>query len=305
MSIDKFPNCLDNFRIDGTSIAKDIKHNIKMTILEKNITATLAVIMIGDKPDSKVYVNHKIKACQEVGINSIYHHLPENINEQNLILLVEQLNKDKNINGILIQLPFPAACLIDQNKILSILDTNKDVDCLTPTNIARLMQHGVNAPLISCTPLGLIKLLDHIKCPIEGQVALVVGRSQLVGKPVAQLLLNRNATVIQCHSKSKNIPNLVALADIVIVAIGKPKWLKGSWLKPGAVVLDVGMNIDPNNSAKLCGDVDYESTKSYAKAVTPVPGGVGPMTVAMLLNNTLKAYELQTQITEIIQTNSV
>jgi 5,10-methylene-tetrahydrofolate dehydrogenase/methenyl tetrahydrofolate cyclohydrolase len=259
------------------------------------VMPTLAVVLVGLRKDSQTYVNMKTKACAEVGILAQQYDLPAETPEADLLELIQKLNADANVHGILVQLPLPEQ--INADRIISAIAPGKDVDGLTTTNAGDLLRNGHKALLVPCTPLGCIALLDHYKFPIAGQHAVVVGRSALVGKPVGQLLLSRDATVTMCHSKTRNLEELVRSADIVIAAIGRPGTLKGSWFKKGAVVLDVGTNAvdDPKKKAgyRLVGDVEFEEAKAAGnvKAMTPVPGGVGPMTVTMLLRNTITAQK--------------
>jgi 5,10-methylene-tetrahydrofolate dehydrogenase/methenyl tetrahydrofolate cyclohydrolase len=256
---------------------------------------TLAVILVGSRKDSQSYVANKTKSCKEIGMNSEQINLPENTPEAELLAVIDRLNSDAKVNGILVQLPLPAH--IDSAKAIERISPSKDVDGLTQPSQGAVFQHGVKAPLIPCTPLGCIELLDRYNIPISGAHAVVIGRSALVGKPVAQLLLSRDATVTVCHSRTRDLPNVVRSADIVIAAIGRAEFVKGDWVKPGAAVIDVGINAVDDASKKagyrLVGDVEYAQAARHAKAITPVPGGVGPMTVAMLLRNTLKAAARQ------------
>jgi 5,10-methylene-tetrahydrofolate dehydrogenase/methenyl tetrahydrofolate cyclohydrolase len=237
----------------------------------------------------------KTRACEEVGLRAQQFDLPESTTTEELLDLVGRLNADPAVNGVLVQLPLPSHC--DSERVLAALDPLKDVDGLTQFSAGALFIHGVSAPLIPCTPLGCLALLDAYHIPIEGRHVLVLGRSNLVGKPIALLLLSRHATVTIAHSRTINIHEEVARADIVVAAIGKAEWVKGEWLKPGAVVVDVGINskVDPSKKAgyRLVGDVDFDSAKGKVSAITPVPGGVGPMTVAMLIKNTVRAYRMQ------------
>lgn len=273
--------------IDGKAVAKEVQQRIKEDVegLERrwNMAPGLAVVLVGDDPASHIYVRNKEKACKEVGIKSFEHFLPATISERDLLALVHQLNKDKHVHGILVQLPLPPH--IHSEKILNAVSPYKDVDGFHPLNLGNLVV-GADG-YRPCTPLGVMKLLESVNCDPKGKNAVIVGRSNIVGKPVALMLLEKHATVTICHSRTASLRDEVARGDIVVVAIGKPGIVRGQWIKPGAVVIDVGINRLPNG--KLCGDIDFESAKERASAITPVPGGVGPMTICMLLFNTLKA----------------
>jgi methylenetetrahydrofolate dehydrogenase (NADP+)/methenyltetrahydrofolate cyclohydrolase len=273
--------------IDGKAVAKEVQKHIKEEVdgLERRwgIAPGLAVVLVGDDPASHIYVRNKEKACKEVGIKSFEHLLPPTISEKDLLTLVHQLNKDKNVHGILVQLPLPAH--IRSDRILEALSPHKDVDGFHPVSQGMLLLGGDG--FRPCTPMGIMKLLESIGCDPKGKNGVVVGRSNIVGKPVALMLLEKHATVTICHSRTANLRDEVARADILVVAIGKAGLVRGEWIKPGAVVIDVGVNRLPNG--KLCGDVEWETAKERAGAITPVPGGVGPMTICMLLYNTLKA----------------
>jgi len=273
--------------IDGKAVAKEVQKHIKEEVdgLERRwgIAPGLAVVLVGDDPASHIYVRNKEKACKEVGIKSFEHLLPPTISEKDLLTLVHQLNKDKNVHGILVQLPLPAH--IRSDRILEALSPHKDVDGFHPVSQGMLLLGGDG--FRPCTPMGIMKLLESIGCDPKGKNGVVVGRSNIVGKPVALMLLEKHATVTICHSRTVNLRDEVARADILVVAIGKAGLVRGEWIKPGAVVIDVGVNRLPNG--KLCGDVEWETAKERAGAITPVPGGVGPMTICMLLYNTLKA----------------
>ncbi len=273
--------------IDGKAAAREVQKHIKEEVegLERRwgITPGLAVVLVGNDPGSQLYVKNKEQACREVGIKSYEHFLAPTISEKELLGLIHQLNRDKNVNGILVQLPLPAH--IRPERILEALSPYKDVDGFHPVNQGTLLLGGDGFK--PCTPMGIMKLLETAHCDPKGKNAVVVGRSNIVGKPVALMLLAKHATVTVCHSRTANLRGEVGGGDIVIVAIGKPGLVRGDWLKPGAVVIDVGVNRLP--SGKLTGDVEFESAKERASAITPVPGGVGPMTICMLLYNTLKA----------------
>ena len=273
--------------IDGKAVAKEVQKQIKDEVegLERRwgLAPGLAVVLVGDDPASHIYVRNKEKACKEVGIKSFEHLLPATIPERDLLALVHQLNKDKRIHGILVQLPLPAH--IRAEKILEAISPHKDIDGFHPVNQG-LLALGADG-FKPCTPMGIMKLLEAVNCDPKGKNAVVVGRSNIVGKPVALMLLGRHATVTICHSRTANLRDEVARGDILIVAIGRAGLVRGDWVKPGAVVIDVGVNRLP--SGKLCGDVEFDTAKERASAISPVPGGVGPMTICMLLYNTLKA----------------
>ena len=273
--------------IDGKAVAKDVQRHIKEEVegLERRwgMAPGLGVVLVGDDPGSHIYVRNKEKACKEVGIKSFEHLLPATISEKELLAVVQQLNKDKNVHGILVQLPLPAH--IRSEKILEAISPYKDVDGFHPVSQGMLLLGGEG--FRPCTPMGIMRLLESVGCDPKGKNAVVVGRSNIVGKPVALMLLERHATVTICHSRTASLRDEVGRADILVVAIGKAGLVRGDWVKQGAVVIDVGINRMP--SGKLCGDVDFETAKERASAITPVPGGVGPMTICMLLYNTLKA----------------
>ncbi len=272
--------------IDGKELAEKIKKEVKDEIEAKKLTPGLAVVLVGDDPASHTYVRNKKKACAEVGIKSIDHALPNNTSEAELLKLITKLNGDKSVHGILVQLPLPAH--INSQNILNAIDPAKDVDGFHPVNLGKLLS-GIDHGLRPCTPLGIMELIDSTGVKIEGKNAVVVGRSNIVGKPVAIMLLEEHATVTLCHSRTTNLAEVIRNADIVVAAIGKPEFIKGDWIKKGAVVIDVGINRVADG--KIVGDVEFEKAKKYASWITPVPGGVGPMTIAMLLKNTLKVCE--------------
>lgn len=279
--------------IDGKAVAKEVQKQIKEEVegLERRwgLAPGLAVVLVGDDPASHIYVRNKEKACKEVGIKSFERLLPATILEKELLALVQQLNKDKSVHGILVQLPLPPH--IRAEKVLEAISPYKDIDGFHPVSQGRLML-GADG-FRPCTPMGIMRLLAAAGCDPKGKSAVVVGRSSIVGKPVALMLLEKHATVTICHSRTVSLRDEVGRADILVVAIGKAGLVRGDWIKPGAVVIDVGMNRLP--SGKLSGDVEFETAKTRASAITPVPGGVGPMTICMLLYNTLKAakYSLQ------------
>lgn len=268
--------------IDGKAISKQIKDELRDEVeklTEAGINACLAVIQVGNDHASTVYVNNKKKACAYVGINSRSYELPEDTSEQTLLDLVQKLNEDPEVNGILVQLPLPKQ--IDEDKVIRTISPDKDVDGFHPVSVGRLWigEKG----FLSCTPAGVIQLLKRSGIEIEGKECVIIGRSNIVGKPMAALLLRENATVTVAHSKTKDLKSIAKRADILIVAIGKAKFITKDYIKEGAVVIDVGMHRDEQNH--LCGDVDCEDVSSVVSAITPVPGGVGPMTIAMLMNN--------------------
>jgi len=271
--------------IDGKIIAGEIKSRLieKVERLKKdNIIPGLAVILVGENPASQVYVRNKEKMCNELGMNSKVYRLPEDITSKELLSLIENLNNDNEIDGILLQHPVPKK--IDEYEAFNKILPEKDVDGFTNVNIGKLAV-GEDT-LISCTPLGILQMLKHEGVEIEGKHCVIVGRSNIVGKPMAQLMLKENATVTVCHSKTQNLAEITKMADILIVAIGKPKFITKEMVKDGAVVIDVGIN---RVDGKLIGDVDFESVSEISSKITPVPGGVGPMTMVMLMNNTIKA----------------
>jgi methylenetetrahydrofolate dehydrogenase (NADP+)/methenyltetrahydrofolate cyclohydrolase len=276
--------------IDGKKLAAALRAQTaeaaKHFIETQSRPPGLAVVLVGNDPASEVYVGSKIKQTQDAGMLSYPYRLPATISEAELLALIDKLNRDEAVDGILVQLPLPKT--LDADKVILSLHPDKDVDGLHPENAGRLMA-GLPG-LVPCTPMGCIMLLQSVHEKLDGLNALVIGRSNLVGKPVAQLLLARNATVTVAHSKTKNLPELCRQADILVAAIGKPNFVKGEWVKPGSSVIDVGINrLALEGKTKLVGDVDFESAKLRAGHITPVPGGVGPMTVACLLANTLTA----------------
>lgn len=279
--------------INGKEIAENILNNIKKEVENFDVKPTLAVIIVGNDPASKVYVKNKIKKSEFLGFNSILKELPEDIQKEELLDVIKNLNNDKNVNGILLQLPLPNG--LDEKDFLDEISPIKDVDGFTTYNSGKLFK-GEKPYSIACTPKGIIKLLETKNINLEGKVAVVVGRSNIVGKPVANLLLQKNATVIQAHSKTKNLPEILKLADIIISATGKEEFIKGDMVKEGAIIIDVG--ITRNKNGKLTGDVDFESVYNKVSYITPVPGGVGPMTIATLMENTLELYKLQKGIKE-------
>ncbi|MDX6622460.1 MAG: methylenetetrahydrofolate dehydrogenase / methenyltetrahydrofolate cyclohydrolase [Solirubrobacterales bacterium] len=272
--------------IDGKAVAAAVRERVRVDVAayveESGRTPTLATVIVGEDPASEVYVNMKHKACGEAGIGSVHHGLEAATSEEELLELVRALGADDAVDGILVQLPVPAH--IDSDAVVAAIDPGKDVDGLTPTN-AGLLAHGT-PDLVPCTPAGVMELLAHEGVELEGAEAVVVGRSKLVGVPVARLLLSANATVTICHSRTRDLDATCARADVLVAAVGVPRLLGAGAVKPGAVVIDVGVN---RLEEGLVGDVDYEAAREVAGAITPVPGGVGPMTIAMLLVNTLRA----------------
>ena len=284
--------------IDGKAIADRVRAEVKEAVAKRAAEGKtipgLATVLVGENPASKVYVRSKQKACAEAGINSFGHNLPEDATQEEVEALVRQLNADPNVNGILVQLPLPKH--LDEEKVLGAIDLNKDVDGFHPINIGRLAQKGREPVFVPCTPAGCMVLLEEAGARLTGANAVVLGRSNIVGMPVALLLVKANATVTIVHSRTKNIPEVLREADIIIAAIGQPKFVKKDWVKPGAFIIDVGINQIEDPAAKkgyrLVGDVAFDEVAEIAAAITPVPGGVGPMTIAMLLKNTLRAAEL-------------
>ena len=269
--------------IDGKEIALKIRADIKQEIAALKIRPGLAAILVGENPASKVYVRNKRKACEEAGIVSSEHALPEHTSEADLLSLIDKLNNDPAIHGILVQLPLPKS--LNERKVLDAVTPEKDIDGFHYMNVGKLVANENG--FYPCTPLGVIALLKAMEVTIAGSHAVVVGRSNIVGKPMALLLLHENATVTICHSKTKNLPEICRQADILVAAIGKAKFVTADMVKEGAVVIDVGIN--RTEAGKLVGDVNFEAVSEKTFAITPVPGGVGPMTIAMLLKNTLQS----------------
>lgn len=272
--------------IDGKAISGTIKEELKIKVEElkaKGIKICLAVIQVGNDPASSVYVGNKKKACAYIGIDSLSYEMPEETSQEELLKLIEELNVKENVSGILVQLPLPGH--IDEDAVIRAIDPSKDVDGFHPQSIGKLC---IGQPgFVSCTPAGIIQLLKRSGIEIEGKECVVIGRSNIVGKPMALLLLRENGTVTVTHSKTRNLKEVAKRADILIVAIGKPKMITREYVKEGAVVIDVGIHRNENN--KLCGDVDYDDVAPICSAITPVPGGVGPMTIAMLMYNCVEA----------------
>jgi methylenetetrahydrofolate dehydrogenase (NADP+)/methenyltetrahydrofolate cyclohydrolase len=283
--------------IDGKAFAEQVRTRIHAHVqrlkAEHGIVPGLAVVIVGEDPASQVYVSSKAKQTVELGMASFKHELPADTPEAELLALVERLNTDPAVHGILVQMPVPAH--IDPNKVIAAIDPAKDVDCFTPANVGKV-QIGLPGP-VSCTPLGCLMLLRDTLGDMSGLEAVVIGRSNLVGKPMAQLLLRENATVTLAHSRTRDLADVVRRADIVVAAVGRPQMVKGDWIKPGATVLDVGVNRVPapekgEGKTRLVGDVDYQAALGIAGAISPVPGGVGPMTIACLLANTITTVSL-------------
>jgi methylenetetrahydrofolate dehydrogenase (NADP+) / methenyltetrahydrofolate cyclohydrolase len=285
--------------IDGKLIAQQVREEVAAKVAKRlesgKSVPTLATVLVGDRPDSAAYVTSKGKACQELGMGSVSEHLPADATQEQVESLVKRLNADPKVSGILVQLPMPAH--IDEERVLSLINIEKDVDGFSPINIGRLAQKGREPLFVPCTPYGCIYLLEKAGVKIEGANTVVLGRSNIVGMPAALLLIGKNATVTICHSRTKDLPGVVRQADILIAAIGKMETVRGDWIKPGAAIIDVGINSKPDATKKsghrLVGDVCFDEAKEVAGFITPVPGGVGPMTIAMLMRNTYRAAEIQ------------
>ena len=276
--------------IDGKAVSKKVKEDVKAEceqLKTKGVTPGLAVIIVGDDPASQVYVHNKEVACEACGFYSVKYALPAETTQDELNALVDKLNKDDKINGILCQLPLPSH--LDDKEVINRIDPLKDVDAFHPVNVGAIMIGDYN--YLPCTPAGVMELIHSTGVDVSGKKAVVMGRSNIVGKPMAMLLLHENATVEITHSRTQNLADITKEADILVAAIGKAKFVKADMVKDGAVVIDVGMNRDENG--KLCGDVDFEDVKNKCSFITPVPGGVGPMTIAMLMKNTLTAAKIQ------------
>lgn len=276
--------------IDGKKVSAEVKARVASEVAalkEKGVTPGLAVIIVGDDSASQVYVRNKEKACAETGMYSEKYALPAETTQEELLNLVKELNGKKEISGILCQLPLPSH--LNSDIVINAIDPIKDVDAFHPVNVGKIMIGDY--AFLPCTPAGVMELIKSAGVDPEGKNCVVVGRSNIVGKPMAMLLLHKNATVTICHSKTVNLAEITKQADILVAAVGRAKFITGDMIKPGAVVIDVGMNRDENG--KLCGDVDFESAEKIAGAITPVPGGVGPMTIAMLMENTLTAAKIQ------------
>ncbi len=271
--------------IDGKTLAKQVRAELKQDVeqlAQRSIEPGLAVVLVGEDPASSIYVRNKTKACQQVGIAHFDHLLPASTTQRELVGLVESLNRDPRVDGILIQLPLPPG--IDATTVLRAVNPQKDVDGFHPFNLGRLL--AGDPFFIPCTPLGVLRMLQHAETPLKGAEAVIVGRSTIVGKPMALLLLAEHCTVTLCHSRTRDLPAVVSRADVVVAATGKAELIKGSWIKEGATVIDVGIN---RVGDTILGDVEFQAASSRARAISPVPGGVGPMTIAMLLSNTVKA----------------
>jgi methylenetetrahydrofolate dehydrogenase (NADP+)/methenyltetrahydrofolate cyclohydrolase len=270
--------------IDGKAIAARIRADLAAEVADvgaRGVRPGLAVVLAGDNPASQVYVRNKTAACAETGFRTFDHRLPAHVTEVEILALVERLNRDPEVDGILVQLPLPAG--IDARRVLLAIDPEKDVDGFHPDNLGRLLMGQPR--FVACTPLGIMRLLEEANTPLAGADAVVIGRSNIVGKPVTALLITADATVTVCHSRTRDLLEKVGRADVLIAAVGQSEMVRGDWIKPGATVIDVGMN--RRADGKLVGDVEFEAAAARARAITPVPGGVGPMTIAMLLGNTL------------------
>lgn len=275
-------------KIDGKAIGQEIRNELKeevASLVAQGVQPGLAVILVGENPASETYVKNKEKSSKEAGMKSVLTKLPETVSEEDLLAEVEKLNQDDTIDGILVQLPLPKH--IGENKVIRAISPEKDVDGFHPMNVGKMLIG--QETFLPCTPYGIMQLLERSNVDIAGKHAVIIGRSNIVGKPMGQLLLQKDATVTYCHSRTEDLKKFTQQADILIVAIGIAKFITGDYIKEGAVVIDVGMNRDENG--KLCGDVDYESAEKQASAITPVPGGVGPMTITMLLKNTVESAE--------------
>lgn len=281
--------------IDGKTVSAKVKEQVRKeaeVLKNQGIEIGLAVVIVGNNSASRVYVNNKKKACEEVGFNSYEYALLEETTEAELLELVEKLNSDDKVNGILVQLPLPKQ--INENAIINAIRPDKDVDAFHPENVGHIMIGDFS--FLPCTPAGVMELIAETGVDVCGKNCVVIGRSNIVGKPMAMLLLHKNGTVTICHSRTKNLAEICSKADILVAAVGKAKFVTPDMIKEGAVVIDVGMNRDENG--KLCGDVDYAACFDKAGYITPVPGGVGPMTIAMLMRNTLTAAKIKNNITE-------
>ena len=279
--------------IDGKKVSAQVKEQVRIEteeLVKKGIKPGLAVIIVGDDPASRVYVNNKKKDCEKVGFLSKEFALPATTTQEELLSLVKELNEDKEINGILCQLPLPKG--LDEKDVIEAISPLKDVDAFHASNVGKIMIGDYD--FLPCTPAGVMEMLHSYNIPVEGKECVVIGRSNIVGKPMAMLLLHENGTVTITHSRTKNLKEVTKRADILVAAIGKPKFVTADMVKEGAVVIDVGMDRDENG--KLCGDVDFENVKEKCSAITPVPGGVGPMTIAVLMKNTLKACKIQNNL---------
>ena len=281
--------------IDGKKVSAEVKEQVRIeteALKAKGVTPGLAVILVGDDPASRVYVNNKKKACELVGFKSVEYALPATTTQEELLALVNELNERKDINGILCQLPLPKG--LDDAAVIEAISPLKDVDAFHAVNVGKIMLGEFD--FLPCTPAGVMEMLHSYDITVEGKECVVIGRSNIVGKPMGMLLLYENGTVTICHSRTKNLKEVCQRADILVAAVGIPKFVKADMVKDGAVVIDVGMDRDENG--KLCGDVDFENVKDKCSYITPVPGGVGPMTISTLMKNTIKACKLQNGIND-------
>lgn len=279
-------------RIDGKAVSAKVREEVAKEVAalkEQGICPGLAVVIVGDDPASRIYVNNKKKACQATGIYSEEYALPAETTQEDLLALVDKLNHKKDIHGILVQSPLPKG--LDEEAVVEAIDPKKDVDAFHAYNVGKIMLGDYQ--FLPCTPAGIMELLKAYDISVEGKRCVVIGRSNIVGKPMAMLLLHQNGTVTVCHSRTKDLPEVTRQADILVSAVGKSHFVTADMVRPGAVVIDVGMNRDENG--KLCGDVDFDQVEPIASYITPVPGGVGPMTIAMLLKNTVTAAKMQDQ----------
>lgn len=276
--------------IDGKAISAKVKEEVKAEVARDGLNVGLAVVIVGDDPASRVYVNNKKKACEFCGIKSFEYALPAETTEKELLELVDTLNADKNVNGILVQLPLPKH--LDEKKVIERISPLKDVDAFHESNVGKIMIG--NYAFLPCTPAGCMELIHSTGTDVSGKNCVVIGRSNIVGKPMAMLLLHENGTVTICHSKTKDLAEICARADILIAAVGRPNFVTADMVKPGAVVIDVGIN--RLDTGKLCGDVKFDEVSEKAGYITPVPGGVGPMTIAMLMRNTVTAWRIQNEV---------
>lgn len=276
--------------LDGLLVSKAIKKDLvnEVNILQQNgKTVSLHVVLVGNDPASQVYVKHKAKDCEQVGIESKIHILPESTPQTELLELIDSLNNDSKVSGIIIQLPLPKH--IEEEKVINAVSPDKDVDAFSPFNVGRIMIGNYN--FLPCTPAGIMEILDYYNIDVMGKNCVIIGRSNIVGKPMSMLMLNKSATVTVCHSKTKDLSNVTKQADVLVAAVGRPNFVTKDMVKDGAIVIDVGINRMDNG--KLCGDVDYQNVAPVSSYITPVPGGVGPMTRAVLLKNTVKAAQNQ------------
>ena len=280
--------------IDGKKVSANVKERVRLEcerlVKEHGVTPGLAVVIVGDDPASRVYVNNKKKACELVGFKSEEYALPAETTQEELLSLVDTLNNKDDINGILVQLPLPKH--LDDKSVIERISPKKDVDAFHAVNVGKIMLGEYD--FLPCTPAGVMEMLHQYEIPVEGKQCVVIGRSNIVGKPMGMLLLHENGTVTICHSRTKNLKEVCQRADILVAAVGRAKFVTADMVKGGAVVIDVGMNRDENG--KLCGDVDFENVKDKCSYITPVPGGVGPMTIATLMKNTIKACKIQNGI---------